>query len=56
MTASPTRRFGSMVLVALVALVALVTSGVLDIQVNWRGNAAHAIDLFGNDDEEDKLI
>jgi len=51
MTASPTRRFGSMFLLALVAVVALVASGVLEIHVNWRGNTARAIDLFGGDDE-----
>jgi serine protease Do len=51
MTASPTRRFGSMLLLALGAVVALVASGVLEIHLNWRGNTAHAIDLFGDDDE-----
>ena len=56
MTASPTRRFGSMVLVALVAFVALVASGVLEIRMSCRGNAANAIDLFGDDEDEERVV
>ncbi|MBW2270262.1 MAG: DegQ family serine endoprotease [Deltaproteobacteria bacterium] len=47
-----TRRFGSVVLLASLALVALVVSGVLDIRVDWRGGEAQAIDLFGSDDAD----
>ena len=56
MTASPTRRFGSILLVALVALVALVVSDRLEIRVNWRSNDAHALDLFGKHDGEEKEV
>ncbi len=43
------RRMGSALLLALLALVLLDASGALDIRVNWRDNAAEAIDFFGDD-------
>ncbi len=42
----------SFFLVGGVALALLVSSGLLEINFNWRDNASNAIDLFGNDDEE----
>jgi serine protease Do len=32
--------------------VALLLSGALDVELRWRGNAAHAIDLFGSGEKE----
>jgi len=41
-----------MFLFALLVLIALTISGVLEIRVNWRDNTAQALDLFGHDDEK----
>jgi serine protease Do len=46
------RRSGSALLVAFAVLAALVVAGRLEIDLRWRGDAAHAIDLFGSDEPE----
>jgi len=48
------RRLASALLLGSVALLALVVSGALDIQVRWQGNDAHAIDFFGSGDKDEK--
>jgi len=47
------RRFASALLVAGVIAAALVVSGRLEVDLHWRGGAAHAIDLFGSDEPEE---
>jgi len=46
------RRFLALLGAACVALAVLVVTGTLDVQVRWRANTAQAIDLFGQDDDE----
>ena len=43
------KAFGKLVLVVAVVTAALVTSGVLEVQVDWSDNEAAALDLFGSD-------
>ena len=47
------RGFTSALLLGSIALLVLVATGTLDVQVRWRQNEAHALDLFGSDDEEE---
>ena len=47
-------RIGSILLYVAAAVIVLSGSGVLDIQVNWRDNAAQAIDLFKRDKAEQR--
>jgi serine protease Do len=44
---------GKVLLLVPVAVILLIASGALDVRVDWRGNAARAIDLFGDDGEEE---
>jgi serine protease Do len=44
---------GKVLLLVPVALILLIATGALDVRVDWRGNAARAIDLFGDDGEEE---
>jgi serine protease Do len=45
-------RIGSILLYVAAAVIVLSGAGVLDIQVNWRDNAAQAIDLFKRGDDK----
>ncbi len=47
------RRFAAILVIALASILVLVVSGVIDLQVEWRGNAARAIDLFGGDEKQE---
>jgi serine protease Do len=49
-----TSRIGSVLLVTAAVVIVLTGSGVLDVQIAWRDNAAEAIDLFKKD--EDKQV
>src|SRR5262245_43897251 len=46
------RRFASALLVSGVIAAALVVADRLEVDLRWRGGAAHAIDLFGSDEPE----
>jgi serine protease Do len=45
-----TRRVASAFVVASLVAAALLVAGRLEIDLRWRGEAAHAIDLFGSDE------
>jgi serine protease Do len=47
------RGFTSALLLGSITLLVLIATGALDVQVHWRQNEAHALDLFGSDDEEE---
>jgi serine protease Do len=46
------KAFGKLVLICTIVAAALVTSGFLDIRVDWSDSDASALDLFGSDDED----
>ncbi len=46
------KAFGKLVLIVAIVAAALVTSGVLDVRVDWNDNEAAALDLFGSDDPD----
>ncbi len=47
------RRLAPILLVAVAIAAALVVAGHLEVDLHWRGDAAHAIDLFGSDEPEE---
>ena len=47
-----TRRIASALVVASLAIAALVVAGRVEVDLRWRGGAAHAIDLFGSDEPQ----
>jgi serine protease Do len=49
-----TRGLASILLAAVAVAAALVLAGQLEIDLRWRGGAAHAIDLFGSDAPEEE--
>ena len=46
------RRVASALLVPSLGIAALVVAGRVEVDLRWRGGAAHAIDLFGSDEPE----
>jgi serine protease Do len=47
------RRFASILSATALVAAALVVAGRLEVDLRWRDDAAHAIDLFGSDEPED---
>jgi serine protease Do len=45
-------RIGTVLLYAAAAVILLIGGGVLDVHVDWRDNAAQALDFFGSDDDD----
>jgi serine protease Do len=43
---------GKLLLLVPVAVILLIATGALDVRLDWRGNPARAIDLFGGDEGE----
>ncbi len=47
------RALASVLLLGSLARLVLVASGVLDVDLRWQGNEAHALDLFGSEKKEE---